>query len=142
MLRITSITKLNPQGHISKIITSCLLAAILYMHVCSVWCALGSGCNNLSITEQQSKSCCAQKQKSSGSNDCQAEHLAFFNATGQYFTDISKDPAKGVYSVSDITTPESVHQISSDHITVVEYNGFHPPPPKAGIRIMIQSFQI
>ncbi len=103
---------------------------------------MGFSCGTQSITERQSKSCCEQNQKTDGSNDCQAEHLAFFNATGQYFTDFSKNITNAFHNIQHLTTPEIVLQISSDHQTVEEYNGFHPPPPKAGIRIMIQSFQI
>lgn len=135
---------MNPVNHISKLGATALLAVIVYMHVCSVWCDFGGGCSKNLMQEKRehSKSCCNTNNNKSSSNDCQEEHLAFFANTGQYFVGFNSDVTNTFPLFQTTIGPEVIVFWSEGHETLAEYNSFHPPPPKAGIRTLIQSFQI
>lgn len=135
---------MNPVNHISKLSATALLAVMLYMHVCSVMCSLGGGCSQNQNKEERhhSKSCCDNKNEEGRSNNCQESHLAFFSNTGQFFVGFNSDVSQASSIVQDISKPTFIVFESVGQETLAEYNGFHPPPPKAGIRTLIQSFQI
>ncbi len=131
---------------ITKSIDYLLLVVMLYMHVCSALCATSShGCcgNEDNDNNHCKKECCKHEKKSDGKkHDCQDMHLSFFNTTGQFSqvkADISFNP---IHPLVAVVTPIFIIQltVTSKHIFV--YSGFHPPPPKADIRIFISSFQI
>ncbi|MEO5675718.1 MAG: hypothetical protein ABIQ74_13830 [Chitinophagales bacterium] len=130
---------------ISKYIACSLLAVIVYAHVCTMWCAGMSGCIKMDISENEDcgKSCCKNTQNpESRTADCQKDHIAFFNATGKFFTGVNNALAKPFQALAAIVTPQLFISTSDSDQTIVAYNGFHPPPPKADIRISISSFQI
>ncbi len=121
-----------------------MLAIMLYAHVCSVWCAFSMGrCDGMSAMQKEhcTKSCCSDNHKTS-SDDCQTGHVAFFGATGKFFTDVNKDLAKPFQPLASIATLQLFFFFSENNKTIVAYDGFHPPPPPADIRISISSFQI
>ncbi|MCY7409380.1 MAG: hypothetical protein LH473_03845 [Chitinophagales bacterium] len=131
--------------YISKLIACSMLAVILYVHVCSVWCTLSMGsCAGMSAWQKEdyTKSCCKENHESNKGNDCQAGHVAFFSTTGKFFTVVNKDLAKPFSTLAPIVTNQLFFSPFENYLSIVAYNGFHPPPPKAGIRILIASFQI
>jgi hypothetical protein len=118
---------------------------MLYMHVCSAWCALGMSatCEKAPLQKEQAhKSCCGKQESKKSTNNCEESHLAFFTITGQFFTGFSKQLPKVVPSISTASLPDFKYFLSQDPNSTVANNGFHPPPSKTGIRILIQSFQI
>ena len=131
-------------NYISKLGATALLAIILYMHVCSVWCSLGSDCNHNQVNQQrqQSHSCCNTNDNTEDAQDCQEGHLTFFTSTGQYFVGFNSDFTKAFSFIQVFLKPELIVFFTEVHETLAEYNVFHPPPPKAGIRTLIKSFQI
>ncbi len=130
---------------ISKYIASSLLAVIVYAHVCSLWCAGMSGCIQMDISAKEhcGKTCCKNTQnQESSTDDCQEDHIAFFNATGKFFTEVNNALAKAFQVVTVVTVHHLFLDFSSAPQFIVAYSGFHPPPPGNDIRISIQSFQI
>lgn len=116
------------------------------MHLCSALCATGSGgcCDKEDDGNcPEDKSYCSHEEKSNDNDhDCQALHFSFFGTTGQFPSEKSVDVIKVFPSVVAVITPLlNLLPVSQNKIAVA-YNGFHPPPPKADIRIFIQSFQI
>ena len=116
------------------------------MHLCSALCAIGSDglCGKEdNDNDNCKKACCTNEKDADGKkHDCQDMHFAFFNTTGQFAqakADISFKPFQSLVAV---VTPLFIIQPVADNKNLFGYNGFHPPPPKADIRIFIQSFQI
>ena len=138
---------MNPLGYISKGIGHLLLASMLYMHLCSAWCATGySGCcgrEQATHKEQCHKSCCNKSENHStgDAKDCQAAHVAFFTTTGQFFSGFSKEIPKTLDILISTLSPQKSLPASHAEI-IVAFNGFDPPPPKEEVRILINSFQI
>ena len=131
---------------ITKSIGYLLLAVMFYMHVCSALCATSThGCcgKDDKDNDQDKKECCKHEKESDGKeNDCQVMHLSFFNTTGQFAqvkADISLKPFQNLIAV---VTPLFIIQPTVTSKNKFAYSGFHLPPPKAGTRIFIQSFQI
>ena len=127
---------------ISKIIAHMVLVVIFYMHVCSALCATSShGC--CGKEDNDKKECCKHEKKSDGeTKDCQEMHFAFFNTTGQFSLAKSDISLKSFQSLVAVITPILLIAPVSECRNIFVYNGFHPPPPKADIRIFISSFQI
>ena len=126
-----------------KSITHLLLGVIMYMHVCSAWCAAFSGGCCAEETDQSNRSACKRENKSKHqTGDCQDYHLSFFSATGQFASEKNME-------VSTIF-PTLIGEISwAPSPIIIEtgqnpqaFHNYHPPPPIADIRIFIQSFQI
>ncbi len=116
------------------------------MHVCSALCATSAhGCcgKEDNDTDHCKKECCKHEKEPDGKKgDCQDMHLSFFSTTGQFSqvkADISLNPFQSLVA---IVTPLFIIQPTATSKNVFAYSGFHPPPPKADIRIFIQSFQI
>ena len=114
------------------------------MHLCSALCATGvGGCCGKEDNDNCKKSCCSDEKKSDEKDhDCQALHLSFFNTTGQFQSEKSVDGVKVFPSLVAVFNPLLNILPVSQNKYAFAYNGFHPPPPKADIRIFIQSFQI
>ena len=131
---------------ITKSIGYLLLAVVLYMHVCSALCATSAhGCcgKDDKDNDHGKKECCKhEKESDEKEHDCQDMHLSFFSTTGQFAqakADISFKPFQSLIAV---VTPLFIIQPTATSKNVFAYCGFHPPPPKADIRIFISSFQI
>ena len=127
-----------------KGISSLVLVVMLYMHLCSAFCATGIGgyCGEKEDADSKT-SCCSHKEKSSGKEkDCQDMHLSFFNTTGQFASEITTEFFNlisipfDLITVLYIITPNEF----DNHLQV--FNIFHPPPSGVDIRISINSFQI
>ncbi|MBK9981841.1 MAG: hypothetical protein IPP15_05350 [Saprospiraceae bacterium] len=122
--------------------THLLLGVILYMHVCSAWCAVFSGsCSEMN--GQSHKSSYSHKTKSNGkAGDCQDYHLCFFNAAGQFSSGKNVE-ILNVFPTLAVEIPTLLFTIENvAGRNPVAFNNYHPPPPIADIRIFIQSFQI
>ncbi len=123
---------------------SLLIVVMLHAHVCAALCASGlySCCNEKSdCCKEKLKSCCDKSEKKEKHDDCQKDHLAFFGTIGQYHFIKSID-TKVFHPPVSILISKIIKQpvISSD--IKFAYTGFHPPPPKDGIRVLIQNFLI
>ena len=129
---------------IPKSIAYLLLTVTLYMHLCSALCATGAGgCCGKEDDDHDKKSCCSHEKKSdSKDHDCQNMHFAFFNTTGQFAQAKADISFKTFQSLIAVVTTLFFIQSITENKNLFGYNGFHPPPPKADIRIFIQSFQI
>lgn len=136
---------MNKVSKISPGISLALLAVMIFVHTCTVWCSVGtSECSSFSSTQSKvtHKSCCKdEKPGRPADRDCQSNHLNFFKATGQYF-----GYAKAVVQKpnSDSVTLRSHFGFPSPEITLASgaiATGFHPPPTD-DIRIFIRSFLI
>jgi hypothetical protein len=133
-------------NHIAKSISSILLLVMVYQHLCSAMCAVGSSacCGKEDNDDDHcKKSCCTNEKDADGKkHDCQDMHFAFFNATGQFASEKTVEATKVFHTLVALVTPlYNVLPVSQNKDSIA-YNGFHTPPPKAGIRIFIQSFQI
>ena len=129
---------------VKKYLTYLLLVGMIYMHVCSVLCATsGNGCCGKEDSDHNKKECCKHKKESEGKeHNCQGLHLSFFNTTGQ-FSQVKADISlKPFLSLIAVVTPLFIIQPTVTNENIFAYCGFHPPPPKADIRIFISSFQI
>lgn len=118
---------------------------MVYMHVCSAWCAMvpSGGCCSKSGQEGIEKKCCSnQKDSNHKESGCQDFHLAFFKATGQFSSEKNVDVVK-VFPFILTEYPNLTFQeyIEKDE-NLVAFNNYHPPPPILDIRMFIQSFQI
>lgn len=116
-----------------------LLGVMLYMHVCSAWCALFSGNCCTEGKEQCHKS---EKKSNHQTGDCQDYHLSFFNAAGQFASEKNVE-AESVFPfvVAEIPWSSLPFFIETGR-NPLAFISYHPPPPIADIRIFIQSFQI
>ena len=128
----------------AQIVAQLLLVVILYMHVCSALCATSShGCcgkeGNDNCKDESCKDVNDADHKDSG---CQNMHFAFFNTTGQFAQAKADISFKLKQSLVAVVTPLFITEPRATSKMNFAYNGFHPPPPKAGIRIFISSFQI
>lgn len=116
------------------------------MHLCSALCAAGSGdCCGKEDNDNDhcEKACCNdEKGKDEKKPDCQDLHFSFFKTTGQFQSDKTVEAIKLFPSFIALIPPVLIFQLVSQNKDVFAYNGFHPPPPKADIRIFIQSFLI
>ncbi|MEP6795715.1 MAG: hypothetical protein ABJB16_15405 [Saprospiraceae bacterium] len=128
---------------ISKSISVLLLVVMLYMHVCSAWCA--AGCNSCEAAGDNhcKKACCTNgKNSESKDHDCQSLHFSFFKAAGQFSSEkIAEAQIAFTVFTGSIAPFFLINPIESSRSNFA-YNGFHPPPPGSDIRIFIQSFQI
>ena len=135
---------MNLNSIIRKSIAHLVLVVIFYMHVCSALCATSShGCCGKEDDDKCKKDYCESESNSDHKdNGCQDMHFAFFNTTGQFAqakADISFKPFQQLVAV--ITPLFNITPVGENK-NIFVYNGFHPPPPKADIRIFISSFQI
>ncbi len=89
------------------------------------------------------KTCCTDEKDQDGrKHDCQDMHLSFFTTTGQFPNEKTVDEIKVWSTFIALVTPLYNVLPVSQNKTDLAYNSFHPPPPKADIRVFIQSFQI
>jgi len=126
---------------IPKSISFILLGVMLYMHLCSAFCATGYFFKK-EFGNQVKRICCADKnndnEKSSG---CQDMHFSFFNTTGQFHYDKPLDITISFPVFIIDTTLLNIFSVSQRKICFT-LNDFYPPPPEEDIRILIKSFQI
>ncbi len=121
-----------------------LMVVMFYNFFCSALCAVSAdGCCGKEEKEHHDK-CCNSHEKDSDEKkgDCQDMHLAFFKTLGQFGSGQTVDATKVFHTFIALVTPLYYVLPVSQNKNVLAYNGFHPPPPKADIRIFIQSFQI
>ena len=119
---------------------------MLYMHVCSVLCASGTGgCCNKSNEKKNAntKSCCSHK-KESNSKDCQDFHLSFFKTTGQFANDINPELIKQFQDCVTITTWSFTDLLFDVDNNQQVNNFYHPPPfkPKVPLYLLDRVFLI
>ena len=135
-------------GKISLILKSTcylLIGVIVYMHVCSAWCALvpDRNCCSKSGKEGSEKTCCSHhKESNKKENGCQDFHLAFFKATGLFSSEKNVDVVK-VFPLVLADYPNLIVQKHFENSeNLFAFNNYHPPPPILDIRMFIRSFQI
>ncbi len=129
---------------ISKSMCYLLLVVMSFNFLCSALCAVSAdGCCGKEENEHHGKSCCSHEKDSDEKNgDCQNMHLAFFKTLGQFASGQTVDAIKVFHTFISVVTPLFNVLPVSQNKFFLAYSGFHPPPPKADIRIFIQSFQI
>lgn len=135
---------MNCKGIILKRLGFLLLVVMSYNFFCSTFCAVGdNSCCGRTKKEHHNK-CCASTEKSSDKkkSDCQDTHIAFFKTLGQFGSVETIDAAKVFYAFVAVDPIVFDFPTLAENKNVFVYNGFHPPPPKAGVRVFIHSFQI
>lgn len=131
---------MNRNNIISKSIGCLLLMVMTYNFYCSAICAAGGkGC----CGKEEKESCCShEKESDEKKGDCQDIHLSFFKTLGQFSSGQIVDAPKVFHHfIAIVNTINFSEPVFSDNHSVC-YTGLRPPPPKADIRIFIQSFQI
>jgi len=128
--------------YIHKSFSWVIVLVILHTHLCSFCCSTGilSCCGDGCADEKEHHEANACHHENEG-DDCQKDHLAFFNTIGQSNV-LHADVAKVFQSLIAVILPVETVQPKDVFYTAVIYTGFHPPPPKENLRILIQSFQI
>ena len=119
---------------------------MLHAHLCSALCATGlQGCCGIENADSShcKNECCKKEKDNDGKqSDCQDTHASFFKTTGQFASEKSDDAIKFFQSLIAVITPSFTILPVEKTKDIFVYTGFHPPPPKADIRIAIRSFQI
>ena len=128
-------------NQIVKSLSWVVVLVILHTHLCSFRCSIGlfACCNEGDTEEPVQKSGSCHHEDSSG--NCQGNHLAFFKTIGQYHF-LQADTVTDLQSLIAVLFSDQIFYPKDIFHTAEIYTGFHPPPPKAGTRIIIQSFQI
>jgi len=127
-------------NYIQKSFSLLIVVVILHTHWCSFSCSTGilSCCGD---EKEHHEGEAADHHDEDGCGDCQGEHLAFFKTIGQ--SNIFHADVTNVFqSLIAVILPVETLQPKDVFHTAEIYTGFHPPPPKADTRILIQSFQI
>ena len=130
---------------ILKSISYILIGVMVYMHVCSAWCAVvpSGGCCSKTGKDAIEKTCCAkQKDSNHRQSGCQDFHLAFFKATGQFSSEKNVDVVKVFPFILTEYPNLTIQKYIEKDENLVAFNNYHPPPPILDIRMFIQSFQI
>lgn len=127
-------------NYFTKGLSLLILAIVVHMHYCSFACSTGvSDCCGTEHSHQTGHHKEAKHHDSDGG--CQKEHQAFFKTVGQYHF-VSDNIVKYFpVVVAEIVSQVNLLQVQAFPSTEI-YTGFHPPPPKGDVRILIQSFQI
>ncbi len=137
---------MKTSGILSKSLSFLIIGIVLYMHLCSALCALGTSvCCNTEDDDKDHphKSCCDHKTNEESKDEgCQDMHFAFFGATGQYTQDKADFSIKSFSSVVAAIVPLYILQPIGSDKTLFDYNSFHQPPSRADIRLFIHSFLI
>ena len=135
---------MNKNSIKTQIVVQLLLVVILYMHVCSALCATTSHscCRKEGNDNCKNESCEDDNDADHKDSGCQNRHFAFFNTTGQFVQAKADISFKLTQSLVVIVAPLFIFEPTATSKIKFAYNGFHPPPPKADIRIFISSFQI
>ena len=122
-----------------------LIGVMVYMHICSAWCAIvpERSCCSKTGTESSQKSCCSHhKDSNKQEKGCQDFHLAFFKAAGQFSSENNVEVGP-VFIVMPTSIFDGINIGPADsYQNLVAFNMYHPPPPISDIRMFIQSFQI
>lgn len=123
-----------------------IILSVVAVHACTLTCSVGifSCVSDLNGNKAGgSHSCCTDKNtQDKDSNNCQKEHLAFFQTFG-------KSPVTKTDQVVKIFPPLVAELLlffnelsaQNSHCSL-DYVIFHPPPPSCGIQILISSFLI
>lgn len=121
-----------------------MLITILETYVCSGLCIsdLYMCCDKSAAAVAD---CCKSQQPENnqeGKTDCQDQHLAFFQTIGQFHSidvvQLFQPPfISELYSSSTPILKENKNQTE-----IAFFTGFHPPPPKDGISVFVQTFLI
>jgi len=115
-----------------------LLTAILQTYICSTFCSIKS--QFISHQEKAENNCCSPEKGDPKNNDCQQDHMAFLQTIGQFHA-YDSPPLEKVFECDLINVPQiDIHYISYNNQEFA--TGFHPPPPKDGISVLVQSFLI
>lgn len=129
---------------ILKSICYLFMGVMVYMHVCSAWCAMTKEKNGCKMAKEGSeKMCCSHHQDSNKKEKgCQDFHLAFFKAAGQFSSENNVEVDK-VFPVMPaiLFAAKDIRPVDTYQNPVVSTQ-YHPPPPIADIRMFIRSFQI
>lgn len=129
-------------GHnhiILKGISVLLLFSVVYMYSCSVLCVVNSSdcCKCCVDNDGCHESSCSKNEKKD--NNCQAIHLSFFNALGQYHFLGNNDVKAPSVIASLICFPSVFHPLLVNTQELV-YNSHSPP--KNDIKIRLCSLQV
>ncbi len=127
------------RSYMIKGVAAILLAAILQTYICSTFCSIESQC--MTHHEKIEKNCCSKEESRQSENkDCQKDHMAFLKTVGQFHA-YDAPPLEKVFECDLINFPQiDIHYISYNNQEFA--TGFHPPPPKDGISVLVQSFLI
>ena len=107
-----------------------LLGAMVHSHLCAALCATGtySCCDKKpACCKQIQNSCCDKSNEEKNCNDCQKEHLTFFNTIGQYHFIYVID-MKIIQSNIVALISKTILHSEMKHSILFAHTGFHPPP--------------
>ena len=125
---------------ILRSISVLMLALILHTHVCSAFCALNiSSCCKDDDNDGCDESTCSKSERKT--DNCQTIHFFFFNAVGQFHSIQSNDIPKTFSFIADVFAHYVNVQPFESSAQWLPSNT-HSPPPKEGMRVFIQSFQV
>lgn len=129
-------------SYIYKGLSLLIMAVIVNTHLCSFCCSTGifSCCGDDCADEQHEHHDDADHHDADGG--CQTEHFAFFQTVGQYQAIHADAAAKVFQPLIALILPAEILQPKDIFHTAEIYTGFHPPPPRDNIHILIQSFLI
>ncbi len=133
--------RVDKRAHIIlKGISGLLLVAVVYMYSCSVLCVVNtSDCCKCCVDDDGChESACSKNEKKD--NNCQATHLSFFNALGQYHFQ-GNNNVKIPSVIASLVYPSASIQLFLVNTQELVYNS-HSPPPKNDIKIRLCSLQV
>lgn len=124
---------------ILKGISVLLLFSVVYMYSCSVLCIADSSecCKCCVDNDGCHESSCSKNEKKD--NNCQAIHLSFFNALGQYHFFGNNDVKAPSVIASLIYSPAVIQPLLINAQELI-YNSHSPP--KNDIKIRLCSLQV
>jgi len=130
--------------YLNKTIGVFLLISILQTYVCSFLCAsesLASG-----RQKEMTHDCCSksnnQGAKHHDEGNCQKDHLAFFQTISQFHSKDHVSASSVMLQLEPIELRKISVPVVSNGSHFTAFTGFHPPPPKDGIPVLVQSFLI
>jgi len=130
------------RSNIIKVGAAVLLAAVLHTYICSAFCSIKD--QFLSHQETIVDACCTHEHDDQGEQDhkkdCQQDHMAFLKTVGQFHS-YDQCPLDKVFECELINLYQkdfNIISLNQDEFFI----DFHPPPPKTGIPVLVQSFLI
>ncbi len=115
-----------------------LLSAMLQTYICSTFCSIGS--QWVSHHDKPEKTCCPPSNGENKDKDCQADHMVFLNSVGQFH---AYDSAQlDIVYECDLIIYQQNNSNFISYINTNYFSSFHPPPPKYGIPVLVNSFLI
>jgi len=132
------------KSNILKFVALMLIATTLQSYACSSFCSIeASAC---CAQEQPKADCCHPNnpvsEHSEKSGDCQKEHFDYFNTIGQFHSKNQLAVNIAILPIEITTASIALKPLSVSNNLMPAFTGFHPPPPKYGMPVLVSSFLI